>query len=365
MSTEGTVKHLSGFGTRLFAFGALAGFVGLFGYGGHQAYRAVTDSFVAPAILSPDSDLVLQSKVKIAELDVERTRSNAELEAIDADVSACDAALARLGKLKSSAGDALAWTAQMTKGQAATARTDLRMLERQKSELADMTAKQAELVERAKENLAAGLVTRGDLDRETQALAQLRVAAIENARTALQTSMALRQASLAQESLGRSGSAPPLPEAILREDQLVRIELEILKLEAEKRVKLAERRVTQAKLAKLDEVEAQLRGRPVFRATEKALDVAFVPYTQIEGVGRGAKVYDCTWGLFNCKPVGAVAELVPGEVILPDPWGNQARGQYAVLELSDRESAKSKILRVRTGGSSSVVPRDRDALSAR
>ena len=36
-------------------------------------------------------------------------------------------------------------------------------------------------------------------------------------------------------------------------------------------------------------------------------------------------------------------------MILPDPWGNQARGQYAVLNLADHEAAKSKTLRVRPG----------------
>ena len=50
------------------------------------------------------------------------------------------------------------------------------------------------------------------------------------------------------------------------------------------------------------------------------------------------------------KSVGKIAELVPGEVVLPDPWGNLARGQYAVLDLREHESAKSKVLRVRGPG---------------
>jgi hypothetical protein len=49
-----------------------------------------------------------------------------------------------------------------------------------------------------------------------------------------------------------------------------------------------------------------------------------------------------------CRPVGTVSEVVPGEVILPDPWGNQTRGQYAVLNLQDRDAARAKTLRVRS-----------------
>ena len=134
---------------------------------------------------------------------------------------------------------------------------------------------------------------------------------------------------------------------ILQQDQLVRIELEILKLDSDARAKRAEKRVDEGKLAKIDELEKELKARPVFRAVEKNLDVAFVPYTQLERVRAGALVYQCTWGLFNCHAVGRVGELVPGEVILPDPWGSPARGQYAILELTDHEAARVKTLRVR------------------
>ena len=57
-------------------------------------------------------------------------------------------------------------------------------------------------------------------------------------------------------------------------------------------------------------------------------------------------------GIFLCKPVGRVGEIVSGEVILPDPWGNQARGQYAVLDLLDHDAARAKTLRVRSWASS-------------
>jgi hypothetical protein len=45
-----------------------------------------------------------------------------------------------------------------------------------------------------------------------------------------------------------------------------------------------------------------------------------------------------------------VTEVLPGEVIVPDPWGSLARGQYAVIELDDQHAAQSKTLRVRAPG---------------
>jgi hypothetical protein len=75
--------------------------------------------------------------------------------------------------------------------------------------------------------------------------------------------------------------------------------------------------------------------------------VAFIPYTQIDGVSSGGKVYECVLGVFSCTQVGRVTEVLPGEVIVPDPWGSLARGQYAVIELDDQHAAQSKTLRVR------------------
>lgn len=147
-----------------------------------------------------------------------------------------------------------------------------------------------------------------------------------------------------------------MPELIVRDDQIARVELEILRLESEDRTKRGEKKVLAEKLAKLDEAAAQLRERPLFRAIDRNVDVAFVPYTQIDGVHAGADVYRCKWGLFACASVGRVTEMVPGEVVLPDPWGNPARGQYAVLELRDGEAAREKTLRVRTG--TAMAPAD-------
>ena len=335
-------------GARVFAAVALAAFAAGLGYAGNEGYRAATDSFVAPMILSPDNDLVLQTKAKMGELEVERGRILAEAEAIDADLVAADKALARLKALQSTMTNALAWTKEITNHQASTGRHELRALAQQKAVLAAMAEKQERISKEASANLAASLISRADQAKEQLAFDQVQLALLENERARLQSEASLGQAYLAQRSLATKGTTM-MPEAIAREEQLVRIELEISRLESEQRAKRTEKKVVLAKLAKMDELEAQLKGRPLFRATEKSIEVAFVPYTQSEGVGSGSVVYDCIWSIFHCKPVGTITEMVPGEIILPDPWGNQARGQYAVLKLDEHESAKSKVLRVRAG----------------
>jgi hypothetical protein len=132
-------------------------------------------------------------------------------------------------------------------------------------------------------------------------------------------------------------------------DQEVRLELEDVELEAERRSRLAQERADHAALAHVDELLSQMKARPVFRAIDGSQNVAFVPYTQMDSVRRGADVYACSvWGVFDCSRVGSVAEVVPGEVAAQDPWGTLARGQYAVLDLSEASAGRARSLRVRS-----------------
>jgi len=338
-----------GITTRVFAAATLLSVVVGVGYLGREGYRAMTDSFVAPIILSPDNDLIVQNKVKLSELHVERARAEAELDGIEAVLAAGAKAIERLKQLQARTENALVWTRKVTAGQAVAGASDLRALAEQKAFLSAALAKQESFASEARADMKAGLISRSDYAKETQALGQIQLSLVENGRTRVKAEMQMNEVALAQRALSSGDGAAPMPEMIMREDQIVRVELELLKLEADQRTKLAEHKLVKEKLAKIDEISLHLKGRPLFRAVEKSLDVAFVPYTQIDGMKAGAGVYDCVWGLFNCKQVGTVAEIVPGEVILPDPWGTTTRGQFAVLELREHHSAKSKSLRVRLG----------------
>ncbi len=333
--------------TRVMSLLALVAVVAALASLGHTAYRAITDSFVAPMILSPDNDVVVQNKVKVGELEMDRARAVGEAEGIEADLASAEKGIARLTELETMATQSLTWTRNINAHQASAGSADLGALSSQRAVLAAMIAKQKELTTKAQANLEAGVISQADFAKETQALDQMRLALLENGRTTAQSTLAMHQIKLGQDSLSGQKGAPPMPELIAAEDQLVRVELELSRLQAEEHTKLAERKAVQERLAKLDELESQLKSRPLYQAVEKHLEVAFVPYTQIDGVEKGARVYDCLIGMFICRDVGAVADVVPGEVVLPDPWGNPSRGQYAVLDLADHEAAKSHALRVR------------------
>jgi hypothetical protein len=107
------------------------------------------------------------------------------------------------------------------------------------------------------------------------------------------------------------------------------------------------KRVAEPTLAESDELLAQLQQRPLFRAMQANTDVAFVPYEQLDGVRTGDPVLACFKGLVNCRAVGQVTRLLEGEVVMEDPWGEKARGRYAILELFDATAHRERTLRVR------------------
>jgi hypothetical protein len=333
---------------RLAALLSLCAVTAGFTYGGWGLYEYVRDALVAPAILSPHSDVVVANKLKLGELEVERVRALAEIEGIDADLAGAEQAIARLEDLQRTVTEALSWTSTITSQKAEQGAAELTTLAHQESVIVDMLEEQKRLTVNAERDVEAGLISKGDYARQQQSLGQMELALLDNHRSTQRSRGALRETSLVQQALARRGGVPAMPELIARQEQIIRVELEIVRLDSEKRTRSAQRKALVERLTKVDEMAAQIKNRPMFQAVEKNLDVAFVPYTQIDGVSPGAGVFSCTWGLFFCRPVGTVIELLPGEVVQADPWGTPNRGQYAVLDLQDHESARAKTLRVRS-----------------
>ncbi len=344
-------------GTRLFSFVALCGVIGATGYVGNTVYRVATDGFVAPVILSPDSDMVIQSKLSMAQLLAEKMRIVSKQEALNAEIAGADKAIEQLKTLHEGASNALDWTSTLSAQQASSGRQDLQALSRQRDVLGTMIADEERFIQRMKGEMDAGLVAKSDYARELQSLKQMQIAALENDRAHIVTGAQLSQVSLTQRAIqsGRGENRFATPEMRMQQDQLVRVQCEMIRLESERRVKSGEHRHLDEELAKIDELLGQIKKRPLFRAIEADTNVAFVPYTQITGVKTGARIYDCVWGVFACHSVGTITELLPGEAIVQDPWGSPARGQYAIMNLDEPQAAQAKTLRVRPASTALAV----------
>jgi hypothetical protein len=137
------------------------------------------------------------------------------------------------------------------------------------------------------------------------------------------------------------------PEVAAAHERELRLELEISRLEAEKRGLEATMRAAGEGVEQAGRLVEEIKARPLFRVLEAPTDVVFVPYSQLDAVAPGAGVLACRLAVFGCRKVGRVQSIVPGEAITKDPWGNTARGQYALVELDDGTAIREKVLRVR------------------
>lgn len=320
----------------------------------YHVYWAVKDSFVAPAILTADSEVVIAHKFKVDELEVERARALAEIEGIDVALAAARIATQRLEAVLQGISGGFRVASEITARRASAGDAELEALRDKRKVLTAMRDEQARLAEKTRTEMEAGVVSRSDSARDQQVLREIEVSLLENDRALAQANAAQHETGVTQRALA-ARTAGVTFEVAAREEQRIRIELETMRLASETRTKAAQRTALQLRVEKIDEVIRQLSARPFVKAAQQKLDVAFVPYTQLDGVRPGAAVYACVWGLLFCTRVGAVTDLIPGEVILPDPWGVPARGQYAVLQLTDSEAARQKVLRIRVAETGAVA----------
>jgi len=318
-----------------------------------QIYFVLNDGWIAPLHLSPDSDAVASLRMQHQRHLAELSRIDAEVARIDGELVAIDGAVNRLSALRGASRETMRWQAERNRVEASGLDAAATLLRSQRRLLEQLHTRQTDLVHRARADLAAGLVDRSVVDREEQARDQLALEMTEVDRQLGDGEVRRSQTRAAHRALraGTGHSEGPMigtmPEVAAGDERDARIEVEIERLQAEARGHRAMRAVAVASLATQRSLLADVESRPLHRAMTTATDVAFVPYDQLEAVQPGARVLACAWGVFNCEVVGRVGEVLAGEVVTQDPWGEIARGQYAVLVLDNTVAIRERILRVR------------------
>ncbi len=350
--TEDTVPGKSIIG-RLFAFTLVAATVGVLSWVGLQVFYVVTDGWVAPLHLSPDSDQIQSLRMAHQRHLDELSRIDAEVSRLDGEIVAIDTAITKLSSLRGNSAEMMKWQAETNRVEVGGLAAATGIMKRQYGLLKGLHARQIELVSRARADLAAGLVDSSAVDREEQQRDQLALQMTELERTMGEAAIKQRQTSSALKALragtgqGQAPSIGRMPEVAAGDERDARIEVEIERLHAEERGHRTLRATAIASLATQRSLLAEVEARPLHRAMKAATDVAFIPYNQLKAVKAGSRVLDCVWGVFACHTVGHVGEVLPGEVVTQDPWGEMARGQYAVLLLDDTDAVRERVLRVR------------------
>lgn len=349
---------------RALAMLSLGGLVGGVGYAGRLTGEVLTDAWVAPLRLSPDNDRVLELRVQRTKERADRARLVAEMAGIDEQIRGADVGLDRLRRLAEDYAGALRWTTWAQRTEVRDLSEQVSALQSEHDLLLRLSDDQKRAVERTADNAIAGLVPQSDAAREQITLRQIDVSRQACELELARANAALNAAQAKSSALGvasggdgdRHSDATSSPDVVKFYDDDARIEIEIARLEGERRAAVARKQAAVGTLEEMDDMLHELESKPLYRAMSKDTDMAFAPYEQLRRVARNDRVYACSRLVFDCRIAGTVAEIVPGEVITQDPWGQLARGQYLVLSMTDRSALFERVLRVRHGPPDSPAP---------
>ena len=366
MPTEPTTIHavpaagdaagdIPGIKTRLFSITALLAVAGVAVYALLTIVRVFTDSWVAPINLSPDNDKIIQLNLQLTRQVAEMERVAAEVEKIDNQIVGIDAGLEKIQRLHENTQNLMQWGARSSRYELDLTNKTVGLIRDQQATLNELYDQRLAEVERARSNAAANLITRTQLEQQEAQLEQLGMQRKQMEKALLETEGHQRKMSVntgayaaaARKSRNLAAVRANMPDIVRRQEQMIRLELEEVQLMSEKRGLLAMKETAERNLGRLRKVLDQIKGRPLYRAIRTDTNVAFIPYDQLEGVSVGATVLKCSFAVFNCQPAGRIKKLIPGEVVTQDPWGEMARGRYAMLDLTDPIAVQEKILRVR------------------
>lgn len=98
-------------------------------------------------------------------------------------------------------------------------------------------------------------------------------------------------------------------------------------------------------IARYDQLLEAIKSSPYLKAMERNMTVAFVPYPNVANAVAGTPIYGCRMGLFFCKRVGTVLGVLDGEVVKKHPIRNQLiRGAMVEVDLDEGGWAREDIL---------------------
>jgi hypothetical protein len=320
---------------RIFSIVSLyAVLAGVLVFGAGSAFYAVSKTWVAPVILSPDDKdtldltgktLATQKTVDDLKLDVgklentvaEARSHKAKLEKL---LPAVDHAIVQENQHKRETGPVLANLDEQKK-------LDVSRTQGALARLADVDAS-------IDTELAAGLITKNEA---TQA--KLTFVKSNGDLTDSKIATTLLKDTIWEKTLPSTSYLDTLHKKAELESEIAVLGITIDT--AEKQIAAEERQV-----AKLDEALKVAKGTPFWAAMQNGrTNVALVPYANQAVANEGNAVYDCYLSFVACRRVGILKASFTGEQHATHPiFRTELRGFLVQLELTDPDSAKSKTL---------------------
>lgn len=307
--------------------------IGILAYAWIMGFYAVNTSWAAPVILSASDEKSLDFREKLV-------TSQQTIEDLKVDTQKLETGLT---EMKEHRGALLALEPQLRdaiareKAHNSTAGPELAQLDQQK--LADnaktqrVLAQLKELEANINEDLAAGLITKGDAAQQLSALNQA-----QDAYTDSKIAEILLTDSVLDKTTTGTGTLNVLEKQAELQSEVAQLDIAINV--AEKQFYEESRQIT-----RLREAITTAKESPYYLNASggQTLYFAFVPYDNQAHAVVGSPIYDCYLNMVLCCHVGTVKGIFPGEEQAIHPiFKTQIRGFMIQMTLDHAESAKSK-----------------------
>ena len=309
----------------------------LVGYISTSAFYFVSDSWVQPMVVSPTDEKVLQLKSQLAEQASVRDQIAVDLQHTDRFIAAqqdfqaefVKAVKADLAERKSSLGRVSALARQYRGERSRIRNSNDAYAQASKQEMSKEY--DARLIKR--DDMLNGAYQLGQIANSNLSLAE-RQAEFENRAAALE-----KESAALENVLSKKQSAGVLSYDVLK----IKRDYDTSRLESAKATE--ERKALQASLERRDAILNSIGQSPQLRASDQKADVAFVPYSNFEGLKVGTPIYACAFEMVLCHEAGKVKAIMPGEVTSKHPHREKMlRGQMIELALDDADAAEENVL---------------------
>jgi hypothetical protein len=312
----------------------------LVGYIASQAFYYMSNSWIMPMAVSPTDEKVVSLQAQLAEQQNTRDRIADDLQQSERAILAQQTFQAEFAKAIRSDLEGRKLALNRIRDLASAASRTRASIKSQNAAYANASR------HRMAQEYAAGLI-----DRNAMLSGKYQIAQITSSNLTLaerQAEFETRAAELEAQTrsldailANAGGTSPALSYEVLR----IKQEYEASRLDLAKSMEA--RKSLQSALARQDKIVASLEQSAYLRAIRDKASVAFVPYANLENVKKGTSLYACKLGMLFCYNVGAVLEVLPGEVQFKHPQRERnLRGQLVVLKLAkdDADAAAEDVL---------------------
>jgi hypothetical protein len=300
-----------------------------------QVFFALNTSWVAPFIVTPTNDKILdlteklvssQQTLTVLVLDRDRLRdSMGDLKKSKSSLDLLDSKFQRALRLQDTANTVDA--------------PELRQLNIEKNQ--DMAAtlnvleEDREIETKINKDLRAGLITKGDA-----AVAKTQLRETRNTYTDGKIAEVLLRDSVRQKTPDYGLTVDALSKEAELKSSIIQLAIQITA--GEEQLRSDETQILQLRAA-----IATAQNSPYFLATKHDVKFAFVPYENQAKIFEGGGVYSCYLNMVICHKVGTVQQIFADEERVNSPFPffkSELRGSLIQLDLTETAAAKEKVL---------------------